>query len=216
MYKRAAELFANDLYDELISTGILDDPDIRCGQTDMPISLTDTPEADRNFILWQIDSEWSDRGEHQGFRYCEDAKRILSLYERELEGRLSKDEYAWLAEHGYIKTNGDYNGYFKDAWQCVVLASKEIQDKLLAIGERIKVKYRTDFEALKVPYAEAILKSVPAHLRRLKAYELQFLFHSDGWFLLHCIVCLLKNGKLKEPTEGQRKALTTLILKTTH
>lgn len=131
MYKRAAELFANDLYDELISTGILDDPDIRCGQTDMPISLTDTPEADRNFILWQIDSEWSDRGEHQGFRYCEDAKRILSLYERELESRLSKDEYAWLAEHGYIKTNGDYNGYFKDAWQCVVLASKEIQDKLL-------------------------------------------------------------------------------------
>ena len=28
MYKRAAELFANDLYDELTSSGILDDPDI--------------------------------------------------------------------------------------------------------------------------------------------------------------------------------------------
>ena len=44
------------------------------------------------------------------------------------------------------------------------------------------------------------------------AYELQFLFHSDGWFLLHCIVTLLNNGKLKPPTEGQKKALTTIIL----
>ncbi len=282
MYKRAAELFANDLYDELISSGILDDPDIRCGQTDGPISLTESPKADRNFILWslipyiaawsgeklmdksisfeevatirpdgahnifhasvvpddmvlpndyvymknwcgpmwnghgerilwQIDSEWSDRGERHGFQYSEDAKRVLTLYAREFEDRLSKDEYAWLAERGYIKTNGDYDGPFKSAWQIVILANKEIRDKLLAIGERIKVKYRTDFDALKAPYAEAVLELVPAHLRKVKAYELQFLFHSDGWFLLHCITTLLKNGKLKEPAQEQRKSLTTLI-----
>ena len=64
---------------------------------------------------------------------------------------------------------------------------------------------------LKAPYAEAVLESVPAHLRKIKAYELQFVFHADGWFLVHCITTLLKNGKLKEPTEGQRKSLTTLI-----
>ena len=92
------------------------------------------------------------------------------------------------------------------------LSSNEIKDKLLAIGERIKNKYRSDFEALKKPYAKAVLESVPAHLRRVKEYELQFLFHSDGWFLLHCIVTLLNNGKLKPPTEGQKKALTTLIV----
>ena len=283
MYKRAAELFANDLYDELTSSDILDDPDIWCGQTDQSISLNESLKADRNFILWslipyiaalsgeklmdesvsfeevatirpdgahniyhasvvpdemvlpddyvymknwcgpmrnesgkhilwQIDSEWSDRGEHHGLRYSEDAKRILSLYERDLEDRLSKDEYAWLAERGYSKTNGDYDGYFKAAWQIVILASKEIQEKLLAIGERIKEKHRTDFEELKAPYAEAVLESVPAHLRKIKEYELQFVFHSDGWFLLHCITTLLKNGKLKKPTEGQRKSLTTLII----
>ncbi|MBS5843736.1 MAG: sigma-70 family RNA polymerase sigma factor [Clostridiales bacterium] len=282
MYTHAAERFANDLYDELISSGILDDPDIWCGQTDQPISLTDSPKADRNFILWslipyiaawsgeklmdarisfeevatirpdgannifhasvvpeemilpedyvymknwcgpmwnengerilwQIDSEWSDRGKHHGFQYAEDARRILSLYAREFENCLFKDEYAWLAERGYVKTNGDYDGHFKTAWQIVVLASKEIQDKLLAIGERIKVKYQTEFEALKAPYADAVLESVPAHLRKVKEYELQFVFHSDGWFLLHCITTLLKNGKLKKPTEGQRKSLTTLI-----
>ncbi len=282
MYKHAAELFANDLCDELTSSGILDDPDIRCSQTDLPITLTESAKADRNFILWslipyiaawsgeklrdesisfeevatirpdgahnifhasvvpdemilpddyvhmknwcgpmwngngerilwQIDSEWSDRGEHYGFQYQEDAKRVLSLYKRELEERLSKDEYAWLAERGFIKTNGDYDGQFKSAWQIVVLASDEIRDKLLAIGERIKVKYQTDFDALKAPYAKAVLESVPAHLRKVKEYELQFVFHADGWFLLHCITTLLKNGKLKEATKGQRKSSTILI-----
>lgn len=164
-----------------------------------------------NRILWQIDSEWSDRGEHYGFQYFEDARRILGLYEREFDGRLSKDEYAWLAERGYIKTNGDYDGHFKSAWQIVVLASKEIQNKLLAVGERIKIKHQSAFEALKAPYADAVLKSVPDHLKKVKQYELQFVFHADGWFLLHCITALLKSGKLKEPTEGQRKSLTTLI-----
>jgi len=125
---------------------------------------------------------------------------------------LSKHDYAWLAERGYIKTNGDYDGHFKSAWQIVVLASDEIRDKLLAIGERIKVKYQADFEALKAPYVEAVLESVPAHLKKVKEYELQFVFHADGWFLLHCIVALLNNGKLKEPTEEQKKALTTIII----
>lgn len=283
MYKRAAELFANDLYDELISSGILDDSDIRCGQTDDPISLTESPKADRNFILWslipyiaawsgeklmdesisfeevatirpdgahnifhasvvpdeivlpkdyvymknwcgpmwngngehifwQIDSEWSNRSDGYRLHYSEEAKRILALYESEFEDHLSKDEYAWLTERSYIKTNGDYDGYFKSAWQIVILASDEIRNKLLAIGERIKEKYRTDFDALKAPYAETILESVPAHLKKVKTYELQFMFHSDGWFLLHCITELLKNGKLKKPTEEQRKSLTTLII----
>lgn len=283
MYKRAAEMFANDLYDELTSSGILDDPDIWCGQTDVSISLTESPKADMNFvlwslipyiaaqsgeklmddsvsfeevatirpdgaynifhtsvipnemilpddyvymknwcgpmwndngdrILWQIDSEWSDRGEHHGIQYFEDAKRILDLYEREFEDRLSKDEYAWLSERGFVKTNGDYDGHFKSSWQIVILSSKEIKDKLLAIGERIKEKYRAEFEAIKKPYAKAILASVPAHLRKIKEYELQFVFHSDGWFLLHCIFTLLNNGKLTAPTEEQKKALTTIIL----
>ena len=97
-------------------------------------------------ILWQFDSEWSDRGDGYRLNYSEESKRILSLYEREFEDHLSKDEYAWLIERGYIKTNGDYDGHFKSAWQIVVLASKEIQDKLLAIGERIKAKYLAEFE----------------------------------------------------------------------
>ena len=283
MYKRAAELFANDLYDELTSSGILDDPDIRCEQTDAPISLTESPKADRNFILWslipyiaacsgeklmdkrisfeevatirpdgahnifhasvvseemilpddyvymnnwcgpmwnggdhqmmwQIDSEWSKRAPVKDRDIPEEQERTITLLNWEKYNPLAKRDYAWLAERGYIKTNGDYDGHFKSAWQIVILSSKEIKNKLLAIGERIKEKYQTEFENLKKPYANAVLESVPAHLKKIKEYELQFLFHSDGWFLLHCIVTLLNNGKLKQPTEEQRKALTTIIL----
>ena len=141
----------------------------------------------------------------------EEHERTITLLNWEKYNSLSKHDYAWLAERGYIKTNGDYDGYFKSAWQIVILSSKAIKDKLLAIGERIKVKYQADFEALKAPYVEAVLESVPAHLKKVKEYELQSLFHCDGWFLLHCIVALLNNGKLKQPTEVQRKALTTII-----
>lgn len=281
MYKRAAELFANDLYDELTASGLLDDPDIMCRQTDGPVSLTEVPEADQNFllwslipyiaawsgkdlmdkrisfeeaatirsdggynivnaavipdnmvlpedyvymknscgpmwngnggrILWQVNSEWSER-EMPDSRYSENARRLLSLYAREEQERLSKDEYAWLAEQGYVKIAGDYEGMFKASWQIVVLENKEIQSRLLAVGDRIKTKYRQDFDALKAPYIKAVLESVPEHLKKVKEYELQSIFNADGWFILHCLRTLLQNGKLKEPTKEQRKALTTLI-----
>jgi len=167
--------------------------------------------AEDRQMIWQIDSEWSDRVLVKERNVPEEYKRVLTLFNWEKDHLLSEMDYTWLSERGYIKTNGDYNGMFKSSWQIVVLAGREIRDRLLAIGERIKVKYQTDFEALKAPYAEALLRSVPAHLRKVKEYELQFVFYSDGWFLLHCITVLLKNGKLKEPAEAQRKSLTTLI-----
>jgi RNA polymerase sigma factor (sigma-70 family) len=280
MYNQAANLFANDLYDELISCGILDSPDILCNQTDNAVTLTESPRGDHNFILWslipyiaarssdklidkhisfdevatirpdgghnivhatimpkerplqneypwcgpmwenncgrilwRIDSEWSDRNGHDGYMaFQHEAQRILSLYAREFDGCLSKDEYAWLEELGYVKTNGDYDGNFKSSWQIVILANKAVQNKLFTIGERLKEKHDATFKALKAPYIEAVLKSVPAHMRKAQEYSLQFLFHSDGPFIHQCISTLLKNGKLKKPTKGQRKSLMTLIV----
>ncbi|MBP3348906.1 MAG: sigma-70 family RNA polymerase sigma factor [Clostridia bacterium] len=282
MYKRAAELFANELYDELVCGGILDDPDILCSQTDDPISLKVSPKADRNFILWalipfiaafsgeklmderitfsdvatvrpdgaynichasvvpddivlpedyvymrnwcgpmwnsgddlmmwQIDSEWSDRAPISERNITEEQQKTITLYDFEDDHPLSANEYAWLAERGYIKTNGDIDGHFKSAWQIVVLANTEIKNKLLSIGDRIKEKYKADFDALKAPYTRAALESVPHHLKKVREFELQFVFHAEGWFLLHCITTLLNNGKLSKPTEGQRKALMTII-----
>ena len=282
MYKKVAGLFANELYDELINSDILDEESIFCNHV-LPGSTPESQLRDKNFllwalipyiaacsgeklmdnkisfeevatirpdggynichasvvdenmvlpddyvymknwrgpmwngngtnILWQVDSEWSGRDENHMLQYAENAKRILSLYEQEHERMLSKEDYAWLSERGYIKTWGDYEGYFKTSWQIIVLANKDIRDKLLAVGEKIKTKYKTEFDAIKAPYAVAVLDSVPPHLRKIMKYELQFTFYSDGWFLLHCIVALLNNGKLKLPTESQKSILTTLVL----
>ena len=89
--------------------------------------------------------------------------------------------------------------------------SKEIQNKLLGIGEQIKVKYKAEFEQLKKKYTQAVLKLTPEHMRKAVEYEIQFIFYSDCWFLVHCITTLLNNGKLKIPTEEQKKSLSTLI-----
>ena len=168
MYKRAAELFANELYDELLNCGILDDKRILCNHM-LSGSTREKPLRDKNFllwtlipyiaacsgeklidesisfeevatirpdgahnifhtsvvtdeinlpddyvymnnwfgpmwssnggrILWQIDSEWSSRGQNRCFHYSDEAKRVLSLYDHELENMLSKEDYAWLSE----------------------------------------------------------------------------------------------------------------------
>ena len=286
MYKKAAALYADELCDALIDSGLLEHPDLWCGQTDGEITLRDSPKADRNFLLWAlipyvaacsgdrmiketisfdevanirpdgahnicnatvvpehmelpedyvcmknfcgpgifrangpeelwcVDTEWSGRRMAVSKSGTNEMLRALELFHNELNGEmgvLSEDEYAWLCEQGFIKMYND-GGHLKTAWQPVTIATSELRDKLLAVGEAVKAKYIEQIEAIKAPYVQAVLASVPAHLRRIKEYELQFTFHSDGWFLLHCIVALLKSGKLLPPTEGQKKMLTTLIV----
>ena len=161
-------------------------------------------------ILWQINSEWSERG-NDLISYSDNAKRVISMYERGEENPLSADDMAWLSELGYIRTKRADDGQITCTWQIVVLKNKEIKEKLLAIGDRLKEKYKAEFDTAKAPYIEAVLAGTPAHLRKTAEYELQFIFDSDGWFLLHCIVALLDAGKLRLPKEEQRKALMTLI-----
>ena len=161
-------------------------------------------------ILWQRNSEWSERGNDLR-SYSDNAKRVISMYERGEENPLSADDMALLSELGYIRTKRADDGQITCTWQIVVLKNKEIKEKLLAIGDRLKEKYKAEFDAAKAPYIEAVLAGTPAHLRKTAEYELQFIFDSDGWFLLHCIVALLDAGKLRLPKEEQRKALMTLI-----
>ncbi|MBQ3847876.1 MAG: RNA polymerase sigma factor, partial [Clostridia bacterium] len=54
MYRKTASLFANDLYDELVSGGLLDDPGIICNQTDGAVDLKTPCRTDRNFVLWSL------------------------------------------------------------------------------------------------------------------------------------------------------------------
>ena len=283
MYAEAAKEYADDLYEALMASGLLDDPAIQCHQTDGEISMTEDIPKDKNFllwslipyitanagknllnatitrdevatirpdggnnifratiynpnlnqsadilsfnetvngpcwnvyngrVLWQMDTQWSERNYLLDYQYSKDAERTLSFYLNEHVDILSKDEYAWLAERGFVKTCGDYNSNFKTAWQVVVFTDPAIQEKLLQLGEAVKAKHIGRFGELKKLYSEAILQTVPAHLRKVKEYELQFLLHDDARFLLYCIHALMDSDKLKEPTAEQRKALSTLI-----
>ncbi len=164
-----------------------------------------------NRILWQIDSEWCSR-EHPGVFYAEESRRVLSLYEREKTERLSRDEYAWLAERGFVKLSGDYDGLFHSSWQVVILNGEDIEARLLAIGKKVKARHAAELAALKTPFAALELAQTPAHLRKIREFEHQYIFHDDGWFLLHCLTWLVESGRLQLPTQAQRRSLITLIL----
>ncbi len=166
--------------------------------------------ANKDYTLWQIDSEWSTGRVTDS--YIAKVERILSLFSRELDGELSKEEYAFLAENGMVKTNGDYDGMFKSSIQIVWLENAEIKKQLIAIGDRIKERHWTEFEAMKAPFIKAVLDYTPKHLHKMQKYGLQYTFFSDGWFVLHCLKELVNNGKLKLPTEGQKKSLTTILV----
>lgn len=166
----------------------------------------------KDYILWQIDSEWSTGRIHDG--YIEKADRILSILSKLNDSSVSEEDYAFLEEAGIMKTRMDVDGnkgWFKSVSQVVWLENREIKNELLAIGDRIKERHWAEFEAMKEPFVKAVLNETPKHLHKMQKFGLQYIFFSDGWFILHCIKELLNNGKLKLPTEGQRKSLTTLI-----
>lgn len=164
----------------------------------------------KDYTLWQIDSEWSSQRINDG--YIDKACRILSLLSRKEDDLLSKDEYTFLAENGIIKTNGDDDSNFKTAMQIVWLENTDINNALIAIGDRIKERHWSEFEAWKKPFVKAVLNETPKHLQKMQKFGLQYIFFSDGWFILHCLKELVNNGKLKLPTEEQKKSLTTMII----
>lgn len=162
------------------------------------------------FIIWQLDTPWS--AKRIGENYHNMVRRDLSLLDRFFsDDPLSADEYAWLCERGYMRTYGEAGKGHIAALQIVWIPNVEGRNKLLAIGGKIKEKYKTRFDAMKAPYIKAIMDETPAHLRKLQQFWLQNIFFSDGWFILHCIMELLNNGKLKLPTEEQKRSLTTII-----
>ncbi len=173
-------------------------------------------ENDR-FLLWSIDSPWSGMRKDNA-RYGEEASRALSLFcrffgeDEPAETLFSTEERAWLAEHGYMRTCGKADCEFWESMQIVWIRSKEAKQKLLAIGGAIKEQLWTQLEAWKAPFVRAMLDQTPKHLHKMRMYGLQYLFFSDGWFLLYCIEVLLETGKLQPPTEEQKKSLSTLLI----
>lgn len=160
---------------------------------------------DDRYMLWACDSEWSNKRNKEGEIYTSGI--YLAKLRRFLNGEaLSKDEYTSLAEKGFIKmTKG------KAKLQILYIEDKEFNKKLLDIGRTIKQKHLSALNDLKNKYVNLILKDTPRHLRKMREFGLQNTFYSDGWFIIYCIKELLTNGKLKMPTECERRSMTTII-----
>ena len=107
------------------------------------------------------------------------------------------DEYAWLAQMGQIVLDSEDRAQ----WQIVVLDNQQIREELLAIGTKIREEKATEFRKLKETYTQATLKNLPSQMRKMKEFELQFLFNSDGRFVYYCLKNLVNSGKLTPPPE---------------
>lgn len=169
----------------------------------------------KDYLLWQIDSEWSAGRITDG--YIEKANRILSILSnlKKSDAVVDKDDFAFLEETGIIKTRMDIDGnkgWFQFVSQVVWLENYEIKNELLAIGSRIKESHWSEWKAMKESFVKAVLNETPKHLHKMQKFELQYMFFSDGPFILHCMKELVNNGKLKLPTEEQKKSLTTIIV----
>ena len=322
MYLRAADIIAPELYDELMTSGILDDPEILGGITE-DFTFTHTPSGDKNymmwalvpyiaaqggeelfdrrqtvtfdevatlrpdggknilhacvdtvgcsemmysglinnfsgpyfnglsqdFVLWGFDTEWS--GKRVNETYYRDVYHDLSILKRYVDcDDLTADEYAYLAEKGYISVIRESydkvveedpslkcpDGANKCLYKiggvavganvvispddgCVLsnlrtlyISNTEIKKKLLAIGDRIKEKHWDKLEAFRKPYVDAVLAITPENQRKMKEFELQYILFSDRMFVIHCLMNLLNSGKLKPPTEEQRKSLSMILI----
>ena len=162
-----------------------------------------------DLVLWQIDTEWS--ASRVSDIYGQEVRRALGLLRHEIDGtELTADEYAFLAERGYV-TVLEENGDRKTAFGCVTIASEALRRKLITMGDEVRDAYYEEFDALKKAYIEDVDGNVPKHLRKMTAYCRQFLFTADDLFLFNCIKVLLENGKLHLPTEAQKKALSMVL-----
>lgn len=154
--------------------------------------------------LWQINSEWSaDRSSYLGEKTRSDLLILKRLYQGD---KLTEEEYSVLAEQGYIKYE---EGQAKSL--CTVIDT-ETKAKLMTIGDKIKERHKAEFDKLKAPFVEAVMAQTPPQLKKARQFENQYIFYSDGWFILYCLKTLVEKGKLKLPSEEQRKSMTMVIV----
>lgn len=159
--------------------------------------------------LWIYDSAQSDKRIDSG--YFAEAQRILSLFSKLNGGaELSEEELAYLAQRGYVSFVRDSVGT-KTVPKCVWLCDEAVRDRLAAAGKALAEKFAPEFDALREKYAEKVLKDTPPHLRKAQSFILKNIFVSDGSFIRCCIDRLVGDGKLKMPTDEQRRSLGIVI-----
>ena len=161
--------------------------------------------GDEKFLLWLIDTEWG--GSRVGNYHPDHLNRDRASLQTFFESSLGEDDALRMAERGYISRELLANG-IRDTLKIVWL-NHEANKRLLGIADEIRAKYAAELDALKTSYIAA---DIPEHMRKAAAYGLQYTFLSDGLFIVYSLNKLVESGKLKLPTENQRKSLGAVIV----
>lgn len=157
------------------------------------------------WMLWQINSEWSDRQAEGG--YADQAARSLKLLLRALrDDALNDEECALLCEQGYMKREKG-----RLVSRVLWLKDRAASDRFIALGSAIKERHWPAWSALRQRYTRAVMKGTPAHLRKMRAFGLQYIFFADGWFILYVLKALVEEGRLSPPKGELRRGMSTLI-----
>lgn len=160
--------------------------------------------------LWQIDTIWSEARISEMYQATE--ARVLTLLRQLLrDGDLDEEDYSTLVQRGVVRTSGSVNGLFRAELLPVWLRGREIRERLTSMTHTVFGMHHAELEALRAPYAAALLTDTPPHLRRLREYLLQGLFR-DGRFMVHCLNQLIGSGRLTHPTETERRSLHTVLV----
>ncbi|MBQ7715807.1 MAG: RNA polymerase sigma factor [Clostridia bacterium] len=163
--------------------------------------------SDADLILWTIDSEWT------GYRLTQDVnvkgdRDELLLKKYLAGGEFSKEELAYLAERGFIGISPSG----RHALRCVCI-DKDAKRKLEAIGSKVKKKYAKELSALKDKCCESFLETTPEHMKLVRKCLGQYIFSSDGLFLLYSAKKLVADGKLIPPAEDEKSSAVILLIK---
>ncbi len=165
--------------------------------------------GDNEIMLWLIDGDWTEKrvGQHYGGA---NIIRDLNLLKRFAKGeKLSVEDYTFLLEKHYIKKSaGDF------VFAIVVLKDGKTKQQLFELTKQIKNRVLTQVENQIDTYKKNILASetLPEHLRIQQEYCNQYMFHSDGWFMLYAKDALVNSGRLKPVEKEQRYSVTEMVI----
>lgn len=115
-----------------------------------------------------------------------------------------------MAEQGLLRCEGDPDGLFRATLLPVWVSGKALRERLQRLCREVYARHSSALDALKAPYAEALLSATPPHLHRARLYTLQNVYQS-GWFIQHCLQHLTQTGLLRLPTEAEKRSLHTVI-----
>lgn len=109
---------------------------------------------DGELSMWLIDSEWSEKriDDTYHLKIGQDFSLLRHLNDGD---ELSGGEYAYLEERGITKTVAS-GGYVKTGFQCVFINGSETKKVLLSFGDKIREKYKDEFDSLRKKYFDAL------------------------------------------------------------